>query len=217
MTSNSYIIHLNDSDFSSIGGDFKLLKYPGFVVILFHSSQCEHCVSMLEIQKKLPNLINGATFASLNLDENKGVIQKSKNSTLELTYVPYLVFFANGKPYMIYSGDNDLSDIKKFVIQVSIQYNKENKPNNNQQQIDSFNNNNNQQQIKREPIDNYGNKYQHSINQKKQEHFNTTPSTGVDQACAVGDNKCLQKMESAKRNDSCYVTLAEAYSSQRKK
>ena len=48
-----------------------------------------------------------------------------KKSVLPLEYVPLLVFFANGKAYMMYSGPLKDKNIRQFIEQVAASYSEE--------------------------------------------------------------------------------------------
>jgi hypothetical protein len=122
---SSSIQFLNDSNFSVDSGGTLHVSISGFSLILFYSTQCPHCKEMMEAVKRMPNIINGCSFGVINLDQNKGVIQKCAKSQLQLKYVPFLVFFASGVPYMVYNGPTVESEIKRFIVQVSDAYVKE--------------------------------------------------------------------------------------------
>ena len=122
---SSSIQFLNDSNFSVDTSGILHVSIPGFSLVLFYSTQCPHCKDMMEAVKRMPTIINGCSFGVINLDQNKGVIQKCAKSQLKLKYVPYLVFFASGVPYMVYNGPTDENEIKRFIVQVSDAYVKE--------------------------------------------------------------------------------------------
>ena len=116
---------LKDSNFTVDHSGILNVNITGYSLILFYSTQCPHCKEMMEAVKHMPQIINGCSFGIINLDENKGVIQKCAKSQLKLKYVPFLVFFANGVPYMVYNGPTDENEIKRFIVQVSDAYVKE--------------------------------------------------------------------------------------------
>ena len=43
----------------------------------------------------------------------------SKDTIAPITYVPYVVLYVNGRPFMKYSGPPLASEIKRFVIDVA--------------------------------------------------------------------------------------------------
>lgn len=42
----------------------------------------------------------------------------SKGTIAPITYVPYIVLYVNGVPFMSYKGPHDLTEIKRFVFEV---------------------------------------------------------------------------------------------------
>ncbi len=208
MSSNQFLKFLTDEDFSVSNGKFKLDKISGFAVVLFYSTQCQHCGEFVNIIKQMHTLINGAHFGLLNIDTNKGIITKTKNSNLELSYVPYLVFFANSNPYMIYSGPTSIEEIKNFVIQVSLKYNKEQK----QKHIESQSNIEGQGVVELQDSSSYLGQRQRSLptNQRlMSEQVDDFDEENL--ACNIDDKTCIQN--AGRRYDSCYLSMAEAYKS----
>ena len=91
----------------------------GYSLILFHSSRCPHCKLAQEIVAHLSDTVVGCEFGMINLDDNKGVIRLAAQSNLKLEYVPLLVFFANGKAYMMYAGPLNEGNVRQFIEQVA--------------------------------------------------------------------------------------------------
>mgnify|MGYP006081035413 CR=1 FL=1 len=116
------------SDAFSVGRDNSLHHDidTGYSLILFYSTQCPHCQSAIDIFKHLHKTVAGCEFGMINIDDNKGIISTMKKSVLPLEYVPLLVFFANGKAYMMYSGPLKDANIRQFIEQVAASYNEEN-------------------------------------------------------------------------------------------
>ena len=93
-------------------------KIPGFSLILFYSTQCHHCQAVIPLFKKLPDYIQGCQFGILNVSKNNQLIQLSKNTIAPLVYVPYIILYYDGKPFMCYEGEHTIESIKKFILQV---------------------------------------------------------------------------------------------------
>ena len=91
----------------------------GFSLILFYSTQCEHCQSLIPIFKRLPGSIGGCQFGMINVSHNKNCIIMSRQTIAPINEVPYIVLYVNGKPYMRYRGPHDPSEIGRFIIEVS--------------------------------------------------------------------------------------------------
>jgi thioredoxin-like negative regulator of GroEL len=153
-------------------------KIKGYVLMLFYSTKCEHCGDMINKFKELNDTVNGCSFAQVNLDTNKELIKKVNASNIKLTFVPFVVLFANGTPYMIYSGPVSTSSLRRFILEVTDAYAKE-------------------------------------FEQTRKSGGKTAIST-IDESvgCRMDDDKCRAKAEAT--YNSCYVTMAEAYSNKKK-
>lgn len=114
---------MNARDFD-VGRDGSLVHNinQGYSLILFYSTQCKHCKVAQEIFKYLNDTVVGCEFGMVNLDTNKSLIATCNKSNLPLEYVPLLVFFANGKAYMMYSGPIKENNIRQFIEQVAAAY-----------------------------------------------------------------------------------------------
>lgn len=119
----SGLLFLSSDDFSvQQGQKGKILCTPqlkGFSVILFYSVQCDHCQTLIPIFKTLPQHFAGFQFAMINVSNNKNVIMMAKDTIAPITYVPYVLFYVDGKPYMQYSGPYRLDEIKQFIVEVA--------------------------------------------------------------------------------------------------
>jgi thiol-disulfide isomerase/thioredoxin len=116
------LLFLNSGDFSiskGTKGNIMCHLIPGFSLILFYSTQCEHCQSIIPIFKKLPGSVGGCQFGMINVSTNKACVKMSKNTISPITYVPYIVFYINGRPSMIYKGPHDGKEIQKFIMEVA--------------------------------------------------------------------------------------------------
>ena len=119
----------NDDFYISKGSKGPILcnSIPGFSLILFYSTQCPHCQILIPIFKKLPGSIGGCQFGMVNVSSNKQCIKMSKETIAPITYVPYLVLYISGKPFMRYGGPHDINEIKRFVIEVAQKVNNKQK------------------------------------------------------------------------------------------
>lgn len=91
----------------------------GIAVIMFYSTRCSYCQNLIPIFKMLPRTISGCQFGIANVDICKNVIAMSKTTIDPITYVPYIVFYANRRPIIKYSGPHSLQDISKFITEVA--------------------------------------------------------------------------------------------------
>ena len=116
------LLFLGHEDFNTqkgTKGDILCTRIPGFSLVLFYSTQCEHCHTLIPIFKQLPKNINGCQFGMINVGVNKQCVQMSRNTIAPITYVPYIVLYVNGKPHMSYKGPHDIAMIKQFVVEVA--------------------------------------------------------------------------------------------------
>jgi hypothetical protein len=67
----------------------------------------------------MPGTIGGCQFGMINVSTNKNVVRMSNNTIAPITYVPYIIFYINGRPFMRYQGPYDINEIRKFVIAVA--------------------------------------------------------------------------------------------------
>ena len=118
----SGLLFLSSDDFvlsKGTKGTILCTSIPGFSLILFYSTQCPHCQHLIPIFKKLPGTIGGCQFGMVNVSTNKNCIRMSKDTIAPITYVPYVVLYVNGRPFMRYGGPAELPEIKRFVIDVA--------------------------------------------------------------------------------------------------
>ena len=118
----SGLLFLTSEDFhitKSAKGNIMCTNIPGFSLILFYSTQCEHCQLLIPIFKLLPGNVGGCQFGMINVNQNKSCIIMSKDTIAEIKVVPYIILYINGKPYMRYQGPHVQEEITRFVIEVS--------------------------------------------------------------------------------------------------
>ena len=120
----SGIYFFNNNDFTlkqNMKG--KLLSfsedYRGIYLVLFYSRECKYCDELLSEFKQLPKMILGCKFVMVNINQNPEIIEKSKQTISPISYVPDLILYVNGLPYIRYDGPNDLDSIKNFVMDIS--------------------------------------------------------------------------------------------------
>lgn len=118
----SGLLFLSSDDFvlsKGTKGNILCTSIPGFSLILFYSTQCPHCQNLLPIFKRLPGSINGCQFGIINVSTNKNCIRLSKDTISPITYVPYIILYINGRPFLRYSGPAIESEIRRFVFEVA--------------------------------------------------------------------------------------------------
>jgi thiol-disulfide isomerase/thioredoxin len=118
----SGLLFLGSQDFTvnkGTNGNILCHNIPGFSLILFYSTQCDHCKSLIPIFKQLPGSVGGCQFGMINVSSNKACVRMSKDTIAPISYVPYILLYIAGIPYMRYNGPYDGAELRRFVIEVA--------------------------------------------------------------------------------------------------
>lgn len=118
----SGLLFLTSDDFQNQQGSkgpIMCTNIQGFSLILFYSTQCQHCQSLIPIFKRLPGSVGGCQFGMINVSHNKSCVIMSRQTIAPIKVVPYIVLYINGKPYMRYNGPHDQQEIGRFIVEVS--------------------------------------------------------------------------------------------------
>ena len=118
----SGLLFLSSDDFilsKGMKGNILTTSIPGFSLVLFYSIQCQHCQNLIPIFKKLPSVLGGCQFGLCNINNNRKLIALSSDTIAPITYVPYVILYINGRPFMKYQGPHELNEIKRFVVEIA--------------------------------------------------------------------------------------------------
>ena len=118
----SGLLFLSSDDFivaKGSKGNILCHSLKGFSLILFYSTQCEHCQSLIPIFKELPGTIGGCQFGMINVSANKMCVRMSRQTIAPIEYVPYIILYIDGKPFMRYNGPHDGGEIRRFIFEVA--------------------------------------------------------------------------------------------------
>ncbi len=118
----SGLLFLTSEDFSitkGAKGSILTTTVPGFSLILFYSTQCEHCQELVPLFKQLPGNVGGCQFGMINISQNKQTILLSRETIAPIKVVPYIILYINGKPYMRYQGPHNITEITRFIVEVA--------------------------------------------------------------------------------------------------
>ena len=118
----SGLLYLTADDFSiSKGkrGNMLCTNIKGYSILLIYSTMCEYCKDLVPIFKHLPGNVGNCTFAMVNVSVNRNVVLMSNDTTVPIKYVPYILFCVDGQPLLKYSGANEMSEIKRFILEVT--------------------------------------------------------------------------------------------------
>lgn len=202
----SGILYLNSEDFvikKGEKGNLLCLNYDvqGLSLVLFYSNECQHCNKLLVKYKQLPFNINGCQFTMINVNkmENRKVVQMSNQTIVPITFVPDIILYVDGVPYMRYDGSHDINQLKRFILDIYQQLQKT-------AFIDakkitrSSSSSSPQQQNTNQPPTN--NKIQNGVQSNVNE---TSPKSSIP-AYTIGRPKCT-----GDRDDICYLSFNQAY------
>ncbi len=84
-------------------------------VFFYKGSGCDSCKTMMPAFQQLSKYVPEVKYAIVNVDEQKDVIRQSLKTISPIKYVPYLIIFANSKPFLRYDGGKDLKDMVDFL------------------------------------------------------------------------------------------------------
>lgn len=118
----SGLLFLTYEDFFPIKGSKGPMlgnNLKGLSLVFFYSPSCDHCRNLMPIFKMLPNKIGGCQFAMINISQNRQVVEISRQTVVPISYVPYIVLYVNGKPYIRYDGPHEENEIKRFIFEVA--------------------------------------------------------------------------------------------------
>lgn len=118
----SGLLFLQTEDFSiqkGVKGDILCHNIRGLSLILMYSTNCQYCRDLIPIFKRLPGQLGGCQFGMINVSLEKRVIAMSKATISEIKYVPLIILFVAGKPFIRYDGPHDENEIKRFIVEVS--------------------------------------------------------------------------------------------------
>jgi len=118
----SGLLFLQTGDFTiqkGTKGDILCNSVRGLSLILFYSTQCCHCRELIPIFKKLPLQLGGCQFGMINVSVERQLIEMSKETISSIKYVPLIILYVAGKPFIRYDGPHDENEIRRFVLEVS--------------------------------------------------------------------------------------------------
>lgn len=121
MNNFYYLTHDDFSiDENGMKGPVLCLNAEGIFVVLFHADQgrCVHCEEAIPEFKKLPKMFPQVLFGMCNMNKYPQVYSMSKKTIVPFKYVPYIILYYNGRPFMRYEGDNKVVDLAEFVQEV---------------------------------------------------------------------------------------------------
>jgi len=118
----SGILFLGNDDFCVRAGEkgnmLCLSGWKGLTLIMFYSKECKFCDNLILKFKQLPTIVNGCKFGMVCVNRNMEVVEKSRNTISPIEYVPDVILFVDGVPYIRYDGPHEIENIKTFIFTV---------------------------------------------------------------------------------------------------
>lgn len=118
----SGLLFLTSDDFQiqrGTKGPIMCTNMQGFSLVLFYSTQCSYCQSLIPIFKRLPGSVGNCQFGMINVSQNKQCVMLSRQTIAPIKEVPYIILYVNGRPYMRYRGPHDPREIGRFIVEVA--------------------------------------------------------------------------------------------------
>jgi hypothetical protein len=122
LSSNDFILSNRKDKQLNGTPDDKLLCLKNPIPILFlmmYSNKCKVCDKVFEFLKHFPSKFQGSCeFGLVNIDNNMSLVQMSQGSkSMAIQYVPNIILFLYGRPYMKYEGKRDEQNMRSFLIE----------------------------------------------------------------------------------------------------
>ena len=114
MSFKDNVVMLKKGDF-----DNKMnLKKDGKVIVLYFANWCGHCQRLKPAYQELVKTANGVVIASVNADDNDGLLDRMKSMGQKLEYevngFPTIISYNNGKYFSTYSYEDTEEGRAKF-------------------------------------------------------------------------------------------------------
>lgn len=113
------IIRLRLDDFEvqkGAKGQLLCVGIKGISLVMFYSPLCKNiCEPLLPQFRQLPNIINSVKFCTININEHVGIIHLSEQTISPIRFVPFIILYVNGRPFLQYDDAPDLNKLVEFV------------------------------------------------------------------------------------------------------
>lgn len=118
MANNIYT--LGSQHFNLTGTNTKTLTISpgGQVFVLFRSAGCNVCKAFEPIYRAIAPSFIGAKFTVVDVDANRDVINKTRQTAHPVQSVPTLFFYNEKNPFAKYKGDFNRNDVVSFITAV---------------------------------------------------------------------------------------------------
>lgn len=118
----SGILFMGSDDFCVRAGEkgnmLCLSGWKGLTLVMFYSKECQFCHKLINKFKQLPTIVNGCKFAMCCINRHFDIVERSKNTIAPIEYVPDVILYVDGAPYIRYDGPHEVEDIRSFIFNV---------------------------------------------------------------------------------------------------
>lgn len=118
LTENDFFVSETNNNKNNSTKNVLCCNLRNVALVLFYARQCIHCNETLPVFQILPKAVPSCQFALLNVEKNMKVAQMSADTICPVEFVPFLVLFVNGRPFMKYTGPKTVQDISSFLNDV---------------------------------------------------------------------------------------------------
>lgn len=115
------LISLTQQDFEvrlGTRGPILCTNVDGLFFALFYDHECGFCQTLFPVFNQLAQTIRGPRFGAVNVRQNMGIAHMSLQTIAPVRYVPFIIVYWNGKPYMQYDGERSYPALRDFALQV---------------------------------------------------------------------------------------------------
>jgi len=119
------LVSLTQQDFGirlGTRGPILCTNVDGLFFVLFYDHQCQFCQHLFPVFNQLSETIRGCRFGAVNVRAagNREIPRMSLQTIAPIRYVPFIIVYWNGKPYMQYDGERSYPALKEFAIKVGM-------------------------------------------------------------------------------------------------
>ena len=109
--------NLTQDNFSLNDGRL-LCDMTGICIVMFKSNGCKFSNQFFPIYTKLSSRESRLTWATVNIDGNRNIVNMSKGTKTQINAVPIIIMYVNGRPFAKYSGDLSGEKLMDFVNKI---------------------------------------------------------------------------------------------------
>src|SRR3990167_4955851 len=108
------LIYMTSRDFKLEQGQDNIMmttQVGGLSLLFYYSQECKKCPGFLEEFRTVARRIPSCVFIVVNIDQDPNIINMTKKTNTPLDYVPYIIMYVDGKPFMEYKGPKISSEL----------------------------------------------------------------------------------------------------------